>query len=216
MDKFKAVIFDMDGILIDSEPYWEMADAELFRRHGKKHTSAINKHIMGMKPREIVVYFKKEYGFEATAEAILEERMALLYKFLLGNLTLMPGAKELIERLKEQNIPMAIATSGHTKKRAGEILQKLGLADYIKVIVVGDDVKNGKPAPDIFLKAAELLGSKPEDCLVYEDAPNGVMSGKAAGMTVYGINNDKQIRKKLEKVHADGVYRNLTEVTVPV
>lgn len=210
----RAVIFDMDGLLIDSEPYWEKADAELFRRHNKKHTPAINKHIMGMKPKEIVVYFKEAYGFESTKEALLEERLSLLYAILLENLSLMEGAKALLEGLQKRKIPMAIATSGHTREKARLITEKLGIAAFISEIVVGDDVPNGKPAPDIFLRAAALLGADPKTCLAFEDAPNGVASGKAAGMTVCGINKGKAIAEKLKKAGADEVFASLGEISV--
>lgn len=201
----KGVIFDMDGLLIDSEPYWEKADAALFKRHGKHHTPAINKYIMGMKPSEIVVYFKKEYGFETEPEALLEERMSLLYEFLLADLTLMPGAKKLIQQLSTDGYRLAIATSGHSQEKASQIAERCGIRDYFSAIVSGDDVAKGKPAPDIFLKAAEAIGIAPEHCLVFEDAPNGVQAGKAAGMIVYGVNHEISIRSRLEESNADTV-----------
>lgn len=210
----KAVIFDMDGLLIDSEQAWEKADAELFRRYNKKHTPEINKHIMGKKPRENVAYFIKEFGFESTVDELLEERLALVYEVLLADLSLMEGAEALVYALHEQKYKMAIATSGHSPKRAREITEKLGLDSYMTVIVSGDDVKHGKPEPDIFLKAAELIGVDPSDCLVFEDAPKGVQAGKAAGMLVYGVNKDKDLAMKLKEAKADQVFASLAEVTV--
>lgn len=212
--RIKAVIFDVDGLLIDSEPYWEQADGELFRSHGKKHTPEINKFIMGMRPVDIVQYFIEEYGFKTTADKLLEERLAHLYAFLLPNLRLMEGAGPLIQSLDRRGITMAIATSGHSNVRATEIAARLGLVNAIKVIVSGEDVTRGKPHPDVFLRAAALVNISPKHCLVFEDAPNGVLAGKAAGMYVIGVNKDEKIYNKLREAGANEVLYSLSEVQV--
>lgn len=209
-----AIIFDMDGLLIDSEPYWEKADAALFSRYHKHHNPAINKRVMGMKPREIVDLFKKEYSFTKSSEDLLRERLDLLYQFLLADLSFMPGAKNLLLQLHKQIIPLALATSGHTREKAKKILSRLQILDYFQTIVVGEDVAKGKPAPDIFLKAAERLNISKQTCLVFEDAPNGVEAGKAAGMTVFGINKDQTIAAKLKEAGADEVFDTLEKITV--
>lgn len=210
-EDIKAVIFDLDGLLIDSEPAWEKADAELFRRHNKVHTPEINKQIMGMKPREIVKLFIEKYGFEGQIDDLLRERMDLVYGFLLDNLTLMEGAKEILDELQQKKIIMAIATSGHSKEKAAEITAKLGIDHYMKVILSGDDVLNGKPAPDIYLETALKISVVPFHCLVFEDAPNGVKSAKAATMRVYGVNKDIFLAAQLKEAGADQVFKSLTQ-----
>lgn len=211
-EETRAVIFDLDGLLIDSEPYWEKADAELFKRHQIAYTPEINKQIMGMTPREIVNVYRQKYGFIQTPEELLKERQDLLYGFLLENLQIMEGAKELIEQLKQKGIPMAIATSGHSKEKAAELVTKLGFDGYFKVIVSGNDVTNGKPAPDIYLEVSRQLNVVPMYCLVFEDAPKGVQAGKAATMKVYGVNKDIFLAAKLKEAGADNVFKSLTQV----
>ncbi len=208
----KAVIFDMDGLLIDSEPYWQKADAKVFARHGKRHSPEINKQIMGMGHKQIAEHFKRKYGFEKERDALVKERKDTFYETIMGDLQLMEGAKELIQALYDQNYAMAIATSGHSTEKTAEILEKLDLDVYIPILVSGDDVKRSKPDPEIYLKAAQELHVDPKDCLVVEDAPNGAKAGKAAGMMVYGINKDKELAKNLEKEKADKVFESLKEI----
>lgn len=202
----------MDGLLIDSEPYWQKSDAKFFAKHGKKHSPEINKQIMGMGHKQIVEHFKKKYGFKKDRDALIKERKDIFYDTIMGELQLMEGAKELIQKLYDKNYAMAIATSGHSTEKTAEILEKLDLDVYIPILVSGDDVKKSKPEPEIYLKAAEELQIAPEFCLVFEDAPNGVKAGKAAGMLVYGINTDKKIYKNLEKEKADKVFTSLEKV----
>ena len=210
----KACIFDMDGLLIDSEPFWEKADAKFFANHDKKHSPEINKHIMGMGHKQIIQYFKDEYAFEGDNEDLIKERVALFYELFLKEISSMDGAVDLVTKLHDKNIPLAIATSGHTAMKANELLEKLHIATYFKLFITGYDVKNSKPAPDIYLKTAEELKVDPSHCLVFEDAPNGVKAGKAAGMSVFGVNKDKAIYAKLKEAGADKVFYSLTEVSV--
>lgn len=210
----KAVIFDMDGVLIDSEPYWKKADAEFFVKHNKKHTSEINKKIMGMGQREIIEYFKKRYGFIGDTYVLISERREILYKQLLPKIKLMTGVKKLIDKIHQKKLALAVATSGHSVEKTVEILKKLRINSYFKTIVSGDDVLYGKPAPDIYLRSGEKLSIEPKNCLVIEDAPSGVKAGKAAGMMVYGVNADEKMRKLLAEAGADKVFSSLIEIKI--
>ncbi len=209
----KAVIFDMDGLMIDSEPYWAMADKAFFEKYKKPYTLEINVHIMGMGQQEIMEYYKKEFGFVGDTWSLVTERKKLLYEFLLPNVTLLEGVKEIVHSLYQEEVTMAVATSGHTVERAQSILGRVGLHKYFSLVVSGDDVEKSKPAPDIYLKTAELLYVEPSVCLVFEDAPNGVIAGKAAGMVVYGINKDDKILTKLQESGADKTFRSFLEIT---
>ncbi len=209
-----AAIFDMDGLMIDSEPFWAKADKEFFKRHNKPYAPEINLHIMGMGQREIIENYKKEFGFIGETQNLIVERKNILYEFLLVDITLMEGVREIIVALQRKGLKLAIATSGHTSEKAGEILGKVGLKNYFSIIVSGDDVSRSKPAPDIYLKTAEQLQTSPSECIVFEDAPNGVQAGKTAGMTVYGINNDEEIFNKLKETGADEVFKSLAEITI--
>ena len=210
----KAVIFDMDGLMIDSEPYWEKTTMALFAKQNKPYSPIINEYAHGRGLRDVIEYFKREWGIVGETDALIAERKEMLYEFLLNDLSFMEGAQELIRAIHKKSIPLAIATSAHVKERTNEILSKVDLAKVFAVTVSGEDVKKGKPAPDIYLKTAELLNIDPSQCLVFEDAPNGVIAAKAAGMTVYGINKDEDFYSKLKEVGADEVFRSLKEVTV--
>jgi len=211
---FKAVIFDLDGLLIDSEQYWRKATTLFFKRHNKPYSDSISEKVMGMGLREIIEFFKTTYGFTGDTDALIEERRGLMYELLLKHLTLMPGAQAIIMSLSSHNIPMAIATSGHTKEKTKEILERLKIQNYFTAIVSGDDFEKAKPAPDMYLTAARMLHIAPADCLVFEDAPNGVVAGKAAGMTVYAVNKDTLLQEKLRKAGADKVFTSLEEVQI--
>ncbi len=210
----KAVIFDLDGLLIDSESAWRKATAVFFKRHNRIYTDEISEKIMGMGLREITEYFKTAYGFTGDTNALIDERRNLMYELLLKNLTLMPGASEIIRYLYSNNIPLAIATSGHTKQKTKEIVERLGLQSCFTVFISGDDFEKAKPAPDMYLAAAKKLGIAPIDCLVFEDAPNGVLAGKTAGMQLYAVNKDEKLQEKLRKAGADKVFSSLREVHV--
>lgn len=209
----KAVIFDMDGLLIDSEPYWRQTTEAFFAKHNKVFSEEGHRYIHGRGLRDIIEYFKREWGFEGDTDALIEERKEMLYEFLLKNLSLMDGAESLIHALDKKIIPMAIATSGHSRQRTKEILGALGVEHGFSVLVSGEDVKQAKPSPDIYLKTAELLTVEPKHCLVFEDAPNGVKAGKAAGMFVVGVNSDVAIAKKLQESGADNVLTSLKQVS---
>src|SRR5579872_5480645 len=205
----KAVIFDMDGLMIDSEPYWRKADEIFFKKYNKPYKNEINTHIMGKGQREIVEYYKNELGFVGDTNTFIDERRNLLYEFLLANISPMEGVEDIVHSLYKKGLRLAIATSGHTREKTGEILQRLGLETHFTVIVSGDDVYKGKPAPDIYLKTAEFLKIAPEYCLVLEDAPNGILSAKAARMVAYGVNIHNEIYTKLKEAAADKVFRSL-------
>lgn len=209
---FKAVIFDLDGLLIDSEQSWRSATALFFKRHNKIYTDAISEKIMGMGLREITEFFKTTYGFTGDTDALVEERRSLMYESLLKNITLMPGAKKIITYVFLHHIPMAIATSGHTKQKTKEIVELLGIQKYFTAFISGDDFEKAKPAPDMYLAAARILRIIPADCLVFEDAPNGVVAGKAASMEVYAVNKDTSLQEKLLSAGADNVFSSLKEV----
>lgn len=210
----KAVIFDLDGLIIDSEPFWDKADTELLRRRGKKYSSEVRKQILGRSQRESMEYFRKELGLSEDIDKLIDERLSILYEMLLSQIIFMEGASEIIDKLHRKGISMALATGGHKKDGVIRILSMLGIVDYFSVIVTFQDVYRGKPASDAFLKAAELLEVAPECCLVLEDSPNGVIAGKAAGMKVYGVNKDEDIYRKLKDAGADKALRSLSEIKI--
>ncbi len=183
---FEAVIFDCDGTLVHSMPAHFEAWCEALALHG---AGGIFKedvfYAMGGRPtKDIVVEINDEYGLKLDPEAVaFAKREAFLRK--LGSLELIDEVAEFAESLRGK-VPMAIATGG-TRLVIEKTLQAVGVSDLFEEVVTADDVKVGKPAPDIFLKAAQLLGVSPLKCLVLEDAPAGVMAAQLAGMQVISV-----------------------------
>ena len=209
-----AVIFDMDGLIIDSEPFWVKADLEFFQRRNKKYSVRIHQKIMGRGHREIIDDWKKEYEFIGDTDDLINERKQLFYDQFFKNILLMDGAEIVIRELYKKGFSLGIATSGHSQKTVKEMLEKLSLNEFFSAIISADEVEKSKPEPDIFLKAAAKLQKEPSVCLVMEDSPNGVKAGKAAGMRVFGINNNPKLLKQLQAAGADKVYSSLTEVNI--
>jgi HAD superfamily hydrolase (TIGR01509 family) len=183
---FDAVIFDCDGTLVNSMPYHFEAWCEALALHGAGNIFKEDVfYAMGGRPtKDIVVEINDEYGLKLDPEKVaFSKREAFLKK--LDKLELIDEVAAFAESLRGK-VPMAIATGG-TRMVIEKTLQAVGVSDLFEDVVTADDVKIGKPAPDIFLRAAQLLGVKPEKCLVLEDAPAGVMAGQLAGMTVISI-----------------------------
>jgi HAD superfamily hydrolase (TIGR01509 family) len=185
-DGFDAVIFDCDGTLVHSMPLHFEAWCEALSMHGAANIFKEDVfYAMGGRPtKDIVVEINDEYGLKLDPQKVaFSKREAFLRK--LGQLELIDEVAAFAESLRGK-LPMAIATGG-TRLVIEKTLQAVGVSDLFEEVITADDVANGKPAPDIFLKAAQMLGVKPERCLVLEDAPAGVMAGQLAGMTVIAI-----------------------------
>lgn len=185
-DGFDAVIFDCDGTLVHSMPLHFEAWCEALSLHGAANIFKEDVfYAMGGRPtKDIVVEINDEYGLKLDPEKVaFSKREAFLRK--LGQLELIDEVAAFAESLRGK-LPMAIATGG-TRLVIEKTLQAVGVSDLFEEVVTADDVATGKPAPDIFLKAAQMLGVKPERCLVIEDAPAGVMAAQLAGMTVIAV-----------------------------
>lgn len=209
----KAVIFDLDGLLIDSEPVWNEAYFKFITRKGLPDDPNVSSQFRGMGIREIVRIWQKEYGLQGDIDQLAGEYRDTMYELLLepGKLVLMDGALDLLQKLKGKYF-LGIATSGHKDDMARKILGILNIEDYFDQVISGDDVTNGKPAPDVYKASALKLEQKAANCAVLEDSVNGVLAGKAAGMWVIGVNPDEHFRKLLEKAGVDKFYLSLREV----
>jgi HAD superfamily hydrolase (TIGR01509 family) len=177
----RGLIFDMDGLLVDSEPLAERAMADFLRRHGHELRPDVIGQLLGRRATEGVALVAEIYGLPGDLDEYVrlfdELRLAALY----GNLRPMPGAAELIAFARESGLRIALATS-NLRPHTDVTLAEAALAGLFDAEVTGDEVARGKPAPDIFLLAAERLGIEPAECLVLEDAPAGVQAAAAAGM----------------------------------
>ena len=186
IDGYDAVIFDCDGTLVDSMPAHFEAWCEALAIHGAGGVFKEDVFIaMGGRPtRDIVVELNSEYDLKLDPEAVaLAKREAFLKR--MGAVRLIKEVAEFAESLRGK-VPMAIATGG-SRMVIEKTLQAVGCSDWFDEVVTADDVKEGKPAPDIFLMAAKLLGVSPMRCLVLEDAPAGILAAQRAGMQVIAI-----------------------------
>jgi beta-phosphoglucomutase len=181
-----AFLFDMDGVIVDSNPTHRIAWDQYNHRFGVEMTEAMYQSMYGKRNDEIIRGFLGEHLTDAEVfeHGAAKERLyrELMTPHVAGSLV--PGVADFVRR--HSDVPMAVATNGE-KANADMALNGAGLARYFRVTVTGGDVINPKPHPDIYLKAAELLGVKPEYCIVFEDSHAGVQAGLAAGMRVVGL-----------------------------
>ena len=209
---FKAVIFDLDGLLMDSEPLWAQADTQILEKRGVAPTEETFRKRLGTGNTRTVEIYKKDFGLSDSVEDLAREREELFFRLLDQHIPPMEGEKDLAESLTDKGIKLAIATSGPHRERKQRILDALGLTDLVSVFVTGEEVRKPKPDPEIFLTAANRLGIDSKDCLVFEDAPSGIEAAKAAGMMAIGVNADPEMRKRLEEKGADKVFPSLLDI----
>ena len=204
------VIFDLDGLLLNTESIHEAVNQIVAQRYGKAYSPAVKAQVVGKRALESSQAFVDAAGLPITAEACLAARYELLWERY-GDAELMPGAQRLTKHLQRGGVPMAIATSSHQKNfemKTARHQDWLGLFD---LIVRGDDreLKAGKPAPDIFLLAAQRLGAEPSACLVFEDSPAGLEAARRAGMAAVLVPDPDLSRSLFEG--ADAVLESLLE-----
>jgi HAD superfamily hydrolase (TIGR01509 family) len=184
--RFDAVIFDLDGVLLDSEPIYLRATNTVLAREGKSLSPEENAPYIGWRYRDMLEDIIPRLGLAHPPEHYAAETRREVLRLLSGPLEPPPGAVELIDRLDAARIPRAVGSSSQ-RAWVEMILENLGLRERFEIIVGGDDVARGKPAPDIFLRCAELLGVPPGRCVVIEDSPNGVLAARQAGMAAIGL-----------------------------
>jgi HAD superfamily hydrolase (TIGR01509 family) len=212
----KAVIFDVDGVIIDSEPVWVVSHNEFIERHQLSVDERYKATLRGIGLKELIMQFKEKFHIDKTVDELLEEYREIFYKhfFAAHEGHLLPGVEECVRKFSDKGYQLAIATGGHTGETMHKMLEEFKLAHFFQVIVSSDEVERGKPNPDVFFHAAEKLQRKPEECLVIEDSVNGVLAGKAAGMTVYGVVAEETIYNQLKDKGADEIFHHLSEIVV--
>ena len=182
----QAVIFDMDGLLVDSSPAWERAETDLVESRGFTFDLAVRAQIVGLRMDTIIATFAGAYQLTENHDALiaeLEERMlAAIPEAVIAK----PGARELIAYLVESDVPRAIASSSPLPI-IDAIVRDQGWLDAFPLRCSADSVPHGKPAPDVYLMTAQQLGVDPEKCLALEDSVTGARAAVAAGMVCYAV-----------------------------
>ncbi|WP_433942860.1 HAD family hydrolase [Paenibacillus sp. SN-8-1] len=189
-DSIEAVIFDMDGVLVDSEPIYFDIERASFAHFGAYPDEQEHHSYVGVTLETMWQRVLDKHQLNHTLEQVLTYHKANVMKTMENhtNLRPMPHLEAWLDWLAEKQVPIAVASSS-PKILIDLIMNTTGLGRYFSVRVSGEEVANGKPAPDIFLHAAKLLGVEPSDCLVIEDSRNGVKAAKSAGMRCIGYNN---------------------------
>jgi beta-phosphoglucomutase len=196
--KTKAVLFDLDGTLIDNNSYHRQTWEKYLEKIGKRISEEeFNANMNGRTNADAIKYiFGKEMGEEEAMKYTLEKE-ALYREIYQPFIKPVPGLIDFLETLKSKNIPMAIATSG-IQPNIDFMFENIPIEKYFKAVVNSSHIKKGKPDPEIYLKVALLLGVPPQNCLVFEDAVVGIKSAKAAGMKVIAVATT-QPKEELEK-----------------
>ena len=182
----KAIIFDMDGLLVDSEPIWHEAETAMIEARGHVYTPEVRAQIIGLRLDEFVEILHTVYNFNESHDAIIQEVTDRMLALIPLRVTVKPGAQEVIDYVVGQGFPVAIASSSPLSIIEATV-QSQNWQDIIPIRCSADAVARGKPAPDVYLKAAELLGVDPADCLALEDSPPGARAAVSAGMVCYAV-----------------------------
>jgi HAD superfamily hydrolase (TIGR01509 family) len=206
----KAVIFDLDGVLIDSEPLHCLADSRLLKDLGADVPLKYFDRFTGWTDSAMWEAIKTDYPIKESIDELKAMQVPIKLKLLSETeLKPIPGTVELLAEIKKNNIPIAIASSS-PRLFIEAVVEKIEIGQYFDIIVSGEEVESSKPAPDIFLKAALLLNVNSSECLVLEDSKSGTIAAKKAGMTCIGYLNTNSGDQDLSQ--ADFIVRDIKEI----
>ena len=207
----KAVIFDMDGVIFDTEKVYLDIWIEVFEKYGYKMTKGLYVNEMGTGRKNVIKTFLENFGDDLPIEKMYEEKDNQLF-YIIENqgIPLKEGVKELFSMLKEKNYKIALATSAKRERVEKQIKDKW-LKESFDAIVCGDDVEKGKPSPDIFLKAAKEIDVEPENCFVVEDSPAGIKAAFSGGMKGIHVEDLKVADEEILK-YCQKNFKNLQEI----
>ena len=207
----EAVVFDLDGILIDSEHVWDEVRQQLADERGGRWNENASRDMMGMSSLEWSRYMRDVVGLTEEPEEISAEVVRRLEDRYRRELPLIPGAERAVERLAAR-WPLALASSSN-RELIDLVLESSGLGRYFTASVSSEEVARGKPAPDVFLEAARRLGVEPTHCAAVEDSENGILAAKAAGMRTIAIPNPHYPPHEDALAAADVVLASIEELT---
>ena len=211
-NKKRGVIFDLDGVLVDTGPFHKQSWYELAAKEGFGMSDELFSSTFGMQNYAIIPILAKRQVPAEEIERMSEWKEQRYRELIADKLELMEGANALLEDLKSKGFLLAIGSSA-PRANLEVVLERCDIRDYFDVCVTGEDVQNSKPAPDTFLKAAERLKLLPEYCVVIEDSIPGIQAGNAAGMAVVAITTT---RKRQELKNADMIIDSLTELNANI
>ena len=209
--RFQTLIFDLDGVLADSEPWWNQIDTKLLSEQGINYRGEYHRNVLGVSYRVATEFYKNALNILAPVEELMQRRAEIAAEVFANRVDLFPSAKTTLEQLREMKLELALATSS-VSASACPFLERTGIRSFFSFIVTGDEIQRGKPDPDIYLHTAKQLGVSPEVCLVIEDALAGVAAAKAANMRVAAIPDTRFVDQRDYEKEADYVLGNLSEI----
>jgi HAD superfamily hydrolase (TIGR01509 family) len=186
-ERFQAVVFDNDGLLLDTEAAWTRAEEDLFERHGSSFTPGHKRDLIGTSPTASAAKLEVMLDLPGRGQALMEELHELVMEEALAGVPPRPGALELLEAVRAAGLPVGVA-SNSAREFVERVLSVAGLLDgHFDVVVTANDVEHPKPAPDLYLAACEALGADPARAAALEDSATGVAAAVAAGMYVVAV-----------------------------
>ncbi|HQE06409.1 MAG TPA: HAD family phosphatase [Tepidanaerobacteraceae bacterium] len=195
---FKGAIFDLDGTLLDSMPFWETLGSEYLKAKGIIPRENVDRTLKTMSLQQGARYLKREFSIPGSEDEIIDEIVAMIEDIYLSKVPLKAGALPLLERLYEEKVRMCIATATENSL-AKAALERLGALRYFDFILTCFDTGMGKDRPEFFLKALELLNTPKEETIVFEDALYAIKSAKAAGLLVVAV-YDESFHEEREEI----------------
>jgi HAD superfamily hydrolase (TIGR01509 family) len=205
----RAVIFDMDGVMIDSEPLWEKTERILLSRRNIEYSPGYRDRIVGLNQKDSGKLLRDTFSLNETVDEIISERIDILTAIYEEELDIVTGLTPLLDELKLNEYLLAVASSSPLRV-INFVLDMFSLHHYFDAVVSGECTENGKPHPDIYLHTAERLGVKPDECVAIEDSINGVRSATGAGMFCIAIPDKRLSRGEFEK--ADIILESMDEL----
>lgn len=209
----KVIIFDMDGVIIDSEPAYLEMNLKMFSEMGIEMDDDDYKALVGMPSLPMWTMLKEKYNFEKEVDEIILSEKNRMFEILDSGIISKPmnGISDLLNELKSNNYKLSVASSS-AKDNIELILKKLGLYNYFEFIISGEEVVKGKPDPEMFLKVAEKFKVSSAECFVLEDSTNGVNAAISAGMNCIGFKNNDTNHQDISK--ADIIIQNFEKTNI--
>jgi len=208
----KAIIFDMDGVIIDSEKYWRKAELHLFKKLLNKWTTKDQQKTTGLNVMDTYKILKEEHDIQLSKQEYMIEITKIANHIYQKQTNLIDGFLQTIQSIQNVNIPIGLASSS-LKAWIQTTLNRFNLKKYFKITVSSEDIDGpSKPAPDIYLYTAKKIGILPNECMVIEDSFHGIQSAKSAGMTCIGLSNG--LNKKQDLLSADYIINGYKDFNI--